>query len=101
MACPYCQETLTKKELEMWGPFPCPHCRKMVRVRRNYLLRLLRLLIIMATLFFVMIKLSNLVRAHIGMFLTITAGTVAGIHEYIMRLFPATIEPAPGGLGVS
>ena len=82
----------------MWGPFNCPHCHKLVRVRRNYVMRIIRLVVITAILFCVFVQVSEWVGDHAKLVICISAGTVGMLDEYITRLLPAEIEPAgPGG----
>jgi len=102
MNCPFCLRELTKHDVEMWGSFNCPDCHKLLRVRRNYPLRILRLVLFTAAPMTALWFVSSLAHHHFGISLTVTAATVGAIDEYVMRIFPATIEPgAAGGLGVS
>jgi len=64
-------------------------------------MRIVRLAGITAVLFSLLWWASQWTHRHLGTGLIITAGTVGLVDEYLMRLFPAQIEPAgPGGLGV-
>jgi hypothetical protein len=83
----------------MWGPFNCPKCHKLLRVRRIYAVRILRLVVITIALFYLLTRISDWFGQHIQVGFFITAGTIGVVDEYVMRLFPATIESAaPGGL---
>ena len=85
----------------MWGAFACPQCHKWLRVRRNYALRISRLAAITGALCLLLFEISDWFRLHLHV--SIAAFAVVGvIDEYLLRLLPATLEPAaPGGLGVS
>ena len=98
MNCPFCDATLTRKEIEQWGSFTCPRCHELLRVRRNYTIRILRLAMIGGLLYFVLSTASVWVRQHFGIGLFISAGMIGLIDESLMRLLPAKIEAAaPGG----
>jgi hypothetical protein len=82
----------------MWGSFSCPQCHKLLRVRRNFTIRILRLVLITGGMFYFLGGVSAWLRQHLHFSLFITAGTIGVADEYVMRLFPATIESAlPGG----
>jgi hypothetical protein len=96
--CPFCQAELGRKEVEMWGSFVCPRCHKLLRVRRNFTIRVFRLALITAVLFYLLASISDWFREHIHATIFITAGTIGFLDECVMRLLPAKIEPAaPGG----
>lgn len=98
MICPFCQRELVRKEVEMWGSFGCPQCHKLLRVRRNYTVRVLRLALITPVLLYLLAAVSAWLRLHLRIGIFVTAGTIGLIDEYVMRLLPAEIEPAvPGG----
>jgi len=86
----------------MWGSFDCPKCHKLLKVRRNYALRILRLVVITAALFYLLTRISNWFSQHIQASFFISAGTIGFVDEYVLRLFPTTIESAaPGGFVAS
>ncbi len=100
--CPFCQRELLRKEVEMWGSFPCPHCHKLLRIRKNYTIRILRLALITAVLLYLVVEISDWFRQHLGIGIFVTGGTIGLIDEYVMRLLPAKVEPAvPGGFTAS
>jgi hypothetical protein len=83
----------------MWGAFPCPRCHKLLRARRNFTIRILRLALITGALCYFLAGISDWLRHHIPVGVFITAVTIGVIDEYVMRLLPAEIDPAiPGGL---
>jgi hypothetical protein len=86
-----------RKEIEMWDSFPCPECHKLLRVRRNYTIRILRLALITAVLFYLLTEVSDWLKQHLRIGIFVTAGTIGLIDEYVMRLLPAKIEPAAQG----
>jgi len=99
MTCPFCRNTLKRDEVEMWESFTCPRCHGLVRVRRNYGARILRLVAITAAIFYLLFYVSSWVRVHRGISLSVNLIAVGTIDEYAMRLLPAKLEPAsPGGL---
>jgi len=79
----------------MWGSFTCPQCHKMIRIRRNYLIRILRLALIYGVLAYLLTEISNWFRLHAPVSILVFGG-VALIDEFVMRLLPAKIEPAGG-----
>jgi hypothetical protein len=86
----------------MWGSFVCPNCHKLLRIRRNYLIRVLRLVLVSAVVFYLLAKISDWVSQHARIGIFVTAGTIGLIDEYLMRLLPAKIESAaPGGFTAS
>jgi hypothetical protein len=90
VTCPFCQRELARKEVEMWGSFTCPQCHKMIRIRSNYTVRILRLALIAG----VGIFLTDWFRLHVPVILVFLG--VGLIDEFVMRLLPAKIEPAGG-----
>lgn len=100
--CPFCHRDLARKEIEMWGSFPCPQCHKLLCVRRNFTIRILRLALITGALFYFLAGISDWLRHHVNVTVFVTAGTIGLIDEYVMRLLPAKIDPAiPGGFTAS
>jgi transposase-like protein len=97
MTCPFCHRELARKEIEMWDSFPCSHCHKLLRVRRNYPIRIFRLTLITVVVFYFLTKVSALLRNYLRVGFVITAGTIGIVDEYMMRLLPAKIEPAAQG----
>ena len=90
------------KEVQMWGSFTCPNCHKLLRVRRNYPIRVLRLVLVTAVVFYLLAKISGWVSQHAHISIFVAAGTIGLIDEYLMRLLPAKIESAaPGGFTAS
>ena len=86
----------------MWGSFACPYCHKLLRVRRNFTMRILRLVLITGALFYLLTKVSHWVGQHTHITIFVSAATMGVIDEYLMRLLPAKIEPAvPGGFTTS
>jgi hypothetical protein len=74
----------------------------LLRVRRNFTIRILRLVLITAALLYLLAGISDWFRQHIHVSFFVTAGTIGFIDECVMRLLPAKIEPAvPGGFAVS
>jgi len=84
----------------MWGSFNCPHCHKLLRVRRNFGLRILRLALIVAAAILLAECISDWVRRHAPIAFSIDITVVGLIEEWILRfLLPTKIEPAaPGSL---
>lgn len=81
----------------MWDSFACPQCHKLLRVRRNYPMRIFRLTLITGVVFYFLTKVSALLRNYLRVGFFITAGTIGLIDEYVMRLLPAEIESAAQG----
>ena len=99
LGCPFCQAQLSREEIEMWGSFTCPSCHKLVRVRRNYTARILRLGLTIPVLFLLLAKLSAWFRLHLRLSLGLSAGAAGALDEYLMRFMPIEIEPAmPGSI---
>jgi len=83
----------------MWGSFRCPRCHKLLRLRRNFTIRILRLALIVGALFYFVPGILSWLRHYIPVVFSMTAGTIGVIDEYVMRLLPVKIDPAiPGGL---
>ncbi len=97
MTCPFCNRELASKQVEMWGSFTCPHCHKLLRVRRNYAARIFRLFAITAAIFYLLFHLSSWIRVHRNISIGISLAVVGVIDEYAMRLLPAKVEPAATG----
>jgi transposase-like protein len=97
MTCPFCHRELTRNEIEMWDSFPCAHCHKLLRVRRNYPVRIFRITLITVVLFYFLTKVSAFLGRYLRISLFISAATIGIIDEYVMRLLPAKIEPAAQG----
>jgi hypothetical protein len=56
------------------------------------------LVVITTALFYILTRISIWFAQHIQVSLFISAGTIGVVDEYLMRLFPVTIESAaPGG----
>jgi len=86
----------------MWGSFACPKCHKLLRVRRNYIVRVFRLALLTAAFCYLIAQISTWFRFHLKLGVFASIGTVAVIDEYVMRLMPAQIEPAmPGSITAS
>jgi hypothetical protein len=99
MFCPFCRSELYRRDIETWGSFACPKCHKLVRVRRNYAVRILRLGLITPVLLYLLVQISGWFQLHLRFTVFISAGSVGAIDEYVMRFLPAHIEPAsPGSL---
>ena len=82
----------------MWGSFTCPQCHKLLRVRRNYTARILRLALITPILLYLLAAVSAWLRLHLRISIFVSVATIGLIDEFLMRLLPANIEPAvPGG----
>lgn len=96
MICPFCNSTLTYKEVEMWGSFTCPRCHKLLRVHRNYGARILRLAAITAVIFYLLLSVSSWIRVHRSITLGVNLVVVGTVDEYLMRFLPAKLEPAGG-----
>jgi hypothetical protein len=91
-----------RKEVEMWGSFACPQCHRLLRVRRNFTIRILRLVVITVALVFLVEPTLHWLREHIGLGIFVTGGTSGVTDEYVMRLLPTRIESAtPGGFATS
>jgi len=80
----------------MWGSFTCPWCHKMLRIRRNYPIRILRLALIGGALVYLLSQISDWFKLHIPASVLFSFGTISVIDEFVMRLLPAQIEPASG-----
>jgi transposase-like protein len=97
MTCPFCNRELARNEIEMWDSFPCSHCHKLLRVRRNYPVRIFRITLITVVLFFFLTKVSAFAGKYLRISFAISAGMIGLIDEYVMRLLPAKIESAAQG----
>jgi hypothetical protein len=100
--CPFCQKKLARNEIEMWGSFACPQCHKLLCIRRNFTIRILRLALITGVLIYFLAAISDWLRLHIRVTVFGAAGAVGLVDEYVMRLLPAKIDPAiPAGFTAS
>jgi predicted RNA-binding Zn-ribbon protein involved in translation (DUF1610 family) len=97
--CPFCDRVVGRREMEMWGTFNCPQCGKLLKVRRNYAARILRLLVISLVVSLIAIYLWA---EYGGLKLGLVSLTViGGIEGVILQLLPVHLEPAaPGVLGI-
>ena len=65
-------------------------------------MRILRLVLITSILFYLLMNVSDWLKQHIRIGVFVTGATIGVIDEYVMRLFPAELEPAaPGGFTAS
>ena len=86
----------------MYGSFNCPGCGRLLRVRRNFPMRILRLALTVPVLMWVLVEISDWFKLHLHLTFAFSAASIGAMDEYVMRLFPVNIEPgASGGLGVS
>jgi len=119
MVCPFCKRELQRNEIEMSGSFDCPHCHKLLRLRRNFTVRIMRLAFITALLAYCLIKISLFFHFPwlsafgymsgagaysprgaarlLAVLVAIILLVVGFIDEYIMRLLPPKIDPAVDG----
>ena len=102
MICPFCDRKLARNEVEMWGSFACPQCHRLLRIRRNFTIRILRLVLITGILIFLAARVSAWLSLHLRVGVIVAGTTIGAIDEYVMRLLPAEIESAtPGGFATS
>ena len=82
----------------MWGSYTFPQCHNLIRVRRNYTVRILRLALITPILLYLLAAVSAWLRLHLRISIFVSVASIGLIDEFLMRLLPAKIEPAvPGG----
>jgi len=55
----FCQKKFARNQIEMWGSFACPQCHKLLCIRRNFTIRILRLALITGVLFYFLAGLSG------------------------------------------
>ncbi len=96
--CPFCDRAIKRREMELWATFNCPQCGKLLRVRRNYVARILRLLFI--SLAAVLIA-GYLWAEYDGLKLGLVTLTFIGVVEAaILEFLPLHLEIPGGGLGI-
>jgi predicted RNA-binding Zn-ribbon protein involved in translation (DUF1610 family) len=98
--CPFCDRVIGRREMEMWGTFNCPQCGRLLRVRRNYAARILRLVVISLVVWLIAIYLwASYGGLQLGL---VSLAVIGAIEAVILQLLPIHLEPgAPGGLGIS
>jgi hypothetical protein len=57
--CPFCQKKFARNEIEMSGSFACPQCHKLLCIRRNFTIRILRLALITGVLIYFLAAISD------------------------------------------
>ncbi len=116
MTCPLCNQELLPKEIDLSETFNCPHCHKLLRVKRNFTIRALRLTLITTLLAYLLTKIPHgpstaalgsqalVVASHsrlavpvFGPVLLAAAVIVGLIDGLVIRLLPAKIESADRG----
>jgi hypothetical protein len=94
MNCPFCSRTFEKWEIDLWDAFACPKCHKWVRVRRNYVARIIRLFLF-AGLTAVALYLAEMRGQRLTRAIEISVIPVAAVLEQaFLYLMPAHIESA-------
>jgi hypothetical protein len=85
--------------MDLWATFNCPQCGKLLRLRRNYTARLLRLLFISLAVWLVGIYIWA---TYDGLKLGLVTLTFIGVVEgTILEFLPTRLEIPGGGLGIS
>jgi hypothetical protein len=89
----FCQKKLARNQIEMWASFACPQCHKLLCIRRNFTIRILRLALNTGILINLLAVISDWLRLHIRVTVFLSAATIGLVDEYVMRLLPAKIDP--------
>lgn len=96
--CPFCNRAIKRREMELWGTFNCPQCGKLLRVRRNYAARILRLVFISLIVWLTGIYLwAEYDGLKLGLVTLTFIGVVEGV---ILEFLPIHLEIPGGGLGI-
>jgi uncharacterized paraquat-inducible protein A len=94
--CPFCDRMIGWREMELFGTFNCPQCGRLLRVRRNYAARILRLLLISLV---VLLIAAYLWTQYGGLRLgLVSLAAIGGIEGVILQFLPTHLEPGIPGV---